>query len=163
MHFISHPVFRQTRMRQAIVLALSTALSAGTAIAQDQTAPEPRTQNKAQPQSSQSKTAPVKPAATAGDEAQTVLVVGTRASQQSALAGKKNALNAVDMIVAEDVGSFPDRNVAEAISRVSGISLDRGDGRIDVGLDGGMCAATVLTSPGWKSTAWGCRLQAAPT
>jgi TonB-dependent receptor len=56
-----------------------------------------------------------------------VLVVATRASQQSGIERKKNAATAIDSIVAEDVGSLPDRNIGEAISRMSGVSLDRGD------------------------------------
>jgi TonB-dependent receptor len=56
-----------------------------------------------------------------------VQVVGTRASQQSSIERKKNAATAIDSIVAEDVGSLPDRNVGEAISRMAGIALDRGD------------------------------------
>jgi TonB-dependent receptor len=56
-----------------------------------------------------------------------VVVVGTRASQQSAIERKKNAATAIDSIVAEDVGALPDRNVGEAISRMAGIALDRGD------------------------------------
>ena len=40
---------------------------------------------------------------------------------------KKNAATAVDSITAEDVGNFPDQNVNEAISRVAGVALDRGD------------------------------------
>ena len=50
-----------------------------------------------------------------------VQVVGTRASQQSSIERKKNAATAIDSIVAEDVGSLPDRNVGEAISRIAGI------------------------------------------
>src|SRR5438067_1175627 len=38
-----------------------------------------------------------------------------------------NILAAIDSIVAEDVGALPDRNVGEAISRMAGIALDRGD------------------------------------
>ncbi len=56
-----------------------------------------------------------------------VMVVGTRASQQSSIERKKNAATAIDSIVAEDVGSLPDRNVGEAISRMAGVALDRGD------------------------------------
>ncbi|QBI05097.1 TonB-dependent receptor [Pseudoduganella albidiflava] len=56
-----------------------------------------------------------------------VEVVATRASQQSGIERKKNAATAMDSIVAEDVGSLPDRNVGEAISRMAGIVLDRGD------------------------------------
>ncbi len=58
---------------------------------------------------------------------ETIVVVGTRASQQSAITRKKNAKTAMDSIVAEDVGAFPDRNIGEAISRIAGVALDRGD------------------------------------
>ena len=61
------------------------------------------------------------------DEPARVEVTGTRASQQSAIERKKNADTARDSIVAEDVGAFPDRNAAEAISRIAGLTLDRGD------------------------------------
>ncbi|RZA29788.1 MAG: TonB-dependent receptor, partial [Lysobacteraceae bacterium] len=63
----------------------------------------------------------------ADDGVQQVKVVATRASQQSSIDRKKNAATAIDSIVAEDVGSLPDRNVGEAISRIAGIALDRGD------------------------------------
>jgi TonB-dependent receptor len=66
-------------------------------------------------------------AGTAKDEVKQVLVVGTRASQQSSIERKKNAATATDSIVAEDVGSLPDRNIGEAISRMAGIALDRGE------------------------------------
>lgn len=56
-----------------------------------------------------------------------VVVVGSRASQQSANARKKNARTATDSIVADDIGSFPDRNVAEAISRIPGVALGRNE------------------------------------
>jgi TonB-dependent receptor len=58
---------------------------------------------------------------------QDVLVVGSRASQQSANARKKGAKTATDSIVADDIGSFPDRNVAEAISRIPGVALGRNE------------------------------------
>ncbi|MBW8891901.1 MAG: TonB-dependent receptor plug domain-containing protein, partial [Burkholderiales bacterium] len=58
---------------------------------------------------------------------ESVLIIGTRRSQQSSIERKKNAATATDSIVAEDVGAFPDRNVGEAISRIAGVALDRGD------------------------------------
>lgn len=61
------------------------------------------------------------------DDVETVVVVGTRASQQSAIDRKKKAKTATDSIVADDVGSFPDRNLAEALSRIAGVSLARGE------------------------------------
>jgi TonB-dependent receptor len=66
-------------------------------------------------------------ATTKAEPVSTVQVVGTRRSQQSSIDRKKNAATAIDSVVAEDVGSLPDRNVGEAISRIAGISLDRGD------------------------------------
>jgi len=68
-----------------------------------------------------------KPASTSSEEVETVVVRGTRASQQKSIERKKNAQTAVDSIAAEDVGKFPDQNVNEAISRVAGVALDRGD------------------------------------
>ncbi|MDG5489738.1 TonB-dependent receptor [Sphingomonas sp. BGYR3] len=56
-----------------------------------------------------------------------ILVVGSRASQQSANERKRNARTATDSIVADDIGSFPDRNVAEAVSRLPGVALARND------------------------------------
>ena len=56
-----------------------------------------------------------------------VVVVGSRASQQSAIERKKRAKTPTDSIVADDVGSFPDRNVNEAISRIAGTALGRND------------------------------------
>ena len=67
------------------------------------------------------------PTAASAEPIQKVQVIATRASQQSGIERKKNAATAMDSIVAEDVGAFPDRNVAEAISRIAGIAVDRGD------------------------------------
>ncbi len=61
------------------------------------------------------------------EASETIVVIGTRQSQQSAIKRKKNAPTAMDSIIAEDVGAFPDRNIGEAISRIAGTSLDRGE------------------------------------
>jgi TonB-dependent receptor len=81
----------------------------------------------AQAQAQDGAPAPASTPATAGEPVKQVLVVGTRASQQSSIERKKNAATAIDSIVAEDVGSLPDRNIGEAISRMAGIALDRGE------------------------------------
>ena len=70
-------------------------------------------------------TSPAAPAA--ATELEEVVVVGTRAAQRTSIDRKKNAATAMDSISAEDVGKFPDQNVNEAISRVAGVALDRGD------------------------------------
>jgi len=65
------------------------------------------------------------------ESADEVLVTGFRGSLGQALNVKKNEVGAVDAILAEDIADFPDLNLAEAIQRVPGVSIDRdaGEGR----------------------------------
>ncbi|GGZ30987.1 TonB-dependent receptor [Asticcacaulis endophyticus] len=56
---------------------------------------------------------------------ETVVVTGTRASLASAIDRKRRAGTVSDSIVAEDVGQFPDKNVGEALSRITGVQLSR--------------------------------------
>ncbi len=60
-----------------------------------------------------------------------IVVTGFRQSLQAALNVKKNAVGAVDAIVAEDIAKFPDQNLAESLQRIPGISISRdgGEGR----------------------------------
>jgi TonB-dependent receptor len=60
--------------------------------------------------------------------AKTVVVTGIRASMQSTLNLKRNSDGIVDGIVADDIGKFPDTNLAEAVQRISGVSIDRSNG-----------------------------------
>ena len=60
-----------------------------------------------------------------GEEVETVLVTGIRASLGKSLDVKRQSTAVVDVINAEDVGKFPDKNVAEALQRVSGVSISR--------------------------------------
>jgi outer membrane receptor for ferrienterochelin and colicin len=59
---------------------------------------------------------------------QAVVVTGLRASMQSSLNMKRNSDGIVDGIVAEDIGKFPDTNLAESLQRISGVSIDRSIG-----------------------------------
>ena len=59
------------------------------------------------------------------EDMEEVQVSGIRYSQLSALDRKKNAGTMMDSLVAEDIGEFPDKNIAEAISRISGVQLER--------------------------------------
>ncbi|MEM9965829.1 MAG: TonB-dependent receptor plug domain-containing protein, partial [Asticcacaulis sp.] len=54
-----------------------------------------------------------------------IVVVGTRASTASAINRKKRAGTVSDSIVADDIGQFPDKNVGEALSRITGVQLSR--------------------------------------
>lgn len=71
------------------------------------------------------------PAIEDGEPVNEIVVTGFRESLQAALNVKKNAVAAVDVIVAEDIAKFPDQNLAESLQRVPGISIQRdgGEGR----------------------------------
>lgn len=58
-------------------------------------------------------------------EIEEVVVHGIRASLQQSLDIKRESTGVVDAIVAEDIGKFPDANVAESLQRVPGIYLSR--------------------------------------
>ncbi|MEG1679222.1 MAG: TonB-dependent receptor plug domain-containing protein, partial [Stenotrophomonas sp.] len=58
-----------------------------------------------------------------------VVVTGIRASLQQALETKRNADAIVDVITAEDVGKFPATNVAEAMTAITGVTVDRAFGQ----------------------------------
>lgn len=108
MHRVSHHhVGRKKKISVAVSIALASVVAGNLAMAQE--APGDAT------------------TATAAEDIKKVVINGTRASQQSGIERKKNAATAMDSIVAEDVGAFPDRNIGEAISRISGVALDRGD------------------------------------
>ena len=121
-------VIRPTRLAYAISLALASLVASPT-FAQD----NPPTQDAASAQAAEAAPAggqAAAPAARGNNEVASgiaTVVVSTRKSQQSSIARKKNAATALDSIVAEDVGSLPDRNIGEAISRMAGVALDRGD------------------------------------
>ena len=68
------------------------------------------------------------PAASAAADSQvldTVVVSGIRQSMTSSLNLKRETHGLVDGIVAEDIGKFPDTNLAESMQRIAGVSIDR--------------------------------------
>ncbi|WP_312165763.1 TonB-dependent receptor [Phenylobacterium sp.] len=54
-----------------------------------------------------------------------LVVTGIRASLQQSLETKRAADAIVDSVTAEDVGKFPNTNVAEALTMVPGVTVDR--------------------------------------
>lgn len=58
-------------------------------------------------------------------------VTGYRAAIESALAEKRDENGMVDVVKAEDIAKFPDTNLAEAMQRISGVTISReaGEGR----------------------------------
>ena len=74
-------------------------------------------------------TAPA-PAANA-DTVEEVVVTGFRKSLADATNAKRNSIAFGDSVFAEDIGKFPDLNIAESLNRVPGVQLTReinGDG-----------------------------------
>lgn len=56
----------------------------------------------------------------------TITVTGLRESLKRNLADKRDANAVVDVITAQDIGKFPDKNIAESLQRVPGVTINRG-------------------------------------
>lgn len=59
------------------------------------------------------------------EQLEEIVVTGIRGSIQDALAIKRNANAVVDSISAEDIGKFPDQNIAESLARIPGVTISR--------------------------------------
>jgi iron complex outermembrane receptor protein len=86
-----------------------------------------------------------------------LVVTGIRASQAASIDTKRNADAVVDAITAEDVGKFPDKNVAEALQRVPGVVINRefGEGeRVSVRGTAPNLTRTLLDGHGLATADW---------
>jgi iron complex outermembrane receptor protein len=77
-------------------------------------------------------------------ELQEVVVTGIRASLQRSLDIKQAAVGVVDAVSAEDIGQFPDASIGEALSRIPGVTVNRGS--INGMAGGGAPTATGATT-----------------
>jgi len=68
-------------------------------------------------------TAATAPQVDAGDE---VVVTGIRASIQAALDQKRKSDMVSEVITAQDIGKFPDKNVADSLGRLTGVNVVTG-------------------------------------
>nr|WP_315249358.1 TonB-dependent receptor [uncultured Duganella sp.] len=70
-------------------------------------------------------------AAALAASANSVVVSGQRASLRNAIASQEKADNIVSVISSDDIGGLPDKNAAEALARLPGVSVqrDQGEGR----------------------------------
>ncbi|WP_245863759.1 TonB-dependent receptor [Caulobacter mirabilis] len=59
-------------------------------------------------------------------DVEAVVITGIRASLQEALESKRKADQVVEVITAEDIGKFPDMNVADSLGRVTGVNVVTG-------------------------------------
>jgi len=62
------------------------------------------------------------------DQLQEIVVSGFRQSLATAVEDKKNAVAIVDSIASEDIGKFPEQNLAESLQRITGVQIQRSAG-----------------------------------
>ena len=98
---------KKTRAGELSILAVGAALLAPFAMAQDAAAPADNTTTKSD------------------DELTEILVTGIRKALQTSQEIKKSADTVIDSITATDIGAFPDKSVAEALQRMTGVTVSR--------------------------------------
>ena len=80
-------------------------------------------------------------------ETEVIEVTGVRGSIMKSLNEKRYSVSLIDGISAEDIGKFPDLNVAESLQRITGVTIDRVDGegqRVSIrGLSGNFVLTTI--------------------
>ena len=62
------------------------------------------------------------------DQLDEVVVTGIRGSLKQSMEIKRDSTGVVDAISSEDIGKFPDTNLAESLQRITGVSIDRVNG-----------------------------------
>lgn len=62
------------------------------------------------------------------DQGEEIVVRGYRGSLRTSIREKREATVQIDAITAEDIGDFPDANLAESLQRLPGVSVDRDNG-----------------------------------
>lgn len=92
------------------------------------------------------------------------VVSAVRASLTSAQEIKKNSVQLIDSVVAEDIGKFPDNTVADALQRLPGIQVARDNGEVNTVLVRGLpnLATTVNGHEIFTGTGRGVALQDIP-
>ncbi|MDU0355497.1 TonB-dependent receptor [Paraglaciecola aquimarina] len=73
-------------------------------------------------------TAVMAPAIAQEEAAEVIEVRGLRSSMAESMNTKKESFGVVDAISAEDIGKFPDTNLAESLQRITGVSISRNNG-----------------------------------
>ncbi len=63
-----------------------------------------------------------------GGIADEIIVTGIRSSLSASADRKRESMVILDSITSEDLGKFPDSNVAESLQRIPGVSIDRNGG-----------------------------------
>ena len=78
-----------------------------------------------------------------------IVVTGIRASLQQSLDIKRDSFGIVDAISAEDIGKFPDSNLATALERIPGVTVSRANEKQVGGVAGSTGTASQVTVRGF--------------
>ena len=73
-------------------------------------------------------TEPTQTTAAAGEKIEVIEVKGIRGSLIRSMDLKREANGVMDAISAEEMGKFPDTNLAESLQRITGVSVSRANG-----------------------------------
>jgi iron complex outermembrane recepter protein len=98
---------KQSRATELAIFVAGATLLAPWAMAQDAAAPADNTTTKSD------------------DELTEILVTGIRKALETSQEIKREADTVLDSITASDIGAFPDKSVAEALQRMSGVTVTR--------------------------------------
>ena len=114
--------FNARALSRLVLGASVVAMAPGAAMAQDAAA----TLGNTGPSTIQTPPTPITEVPTAEND--DIVVTGIRASLRASADIKRDAQGVVDAISAEDIGKFPDTNLAESLQRITGVSIDRANG-----------------------------------
>ena len=96
-------------------------------------------------------------AAASRDNIEEVVVTGIRSSLRQSIETKRESVGIMDALTSEDVGKFPDKNLAEALQRVPGIVISRdfGEGeRVNLRGTAANLTRTLLNGHGLATADW---------
>jgi iron complex outermembrane recepter protein len=105
------PFFRKTALAQGIALALGLS----------SVSMAPPAYSQAVENNENEEATATEPPATVDE----IVVIGIRQSLITSMDVKRDSFGVVDAITAEDIGKFPDQNLAEALQRIPGVSINR--------------------------------------
>lgn len=147
------PQFARHALSSAIWLGLIAAPALAQQTLTQQTAATPAADTSAN--TANTKTAKAEPI-------EVIEVSGFRGSLNVALAAKREAVGSKETILAEDLGKFPDLNIADSLARVPGIAIeqDAGEGR-QISLRGLGASFVKTTINGMESASAGAATDAA--
>ncbi len=125
----THPNLKLTCIALAVAAGLAGVAQASEVNSPASVQPASAAENAADKKTEDEKKADAKKSKDDKDaEVEKIEVVGIRGSINRSLTSKQIATGVVDVISAEDIGKFPDANLAEALQRMTGVTITRNNG-----------------------------------